>query len=59
MNPLFIPGPVELGLLVAIALLLFGYKLVPTLAKRAGKSFESMLHADEDVREGLRETEER
>lgn len=56
---MFIPGPVELALLVAIALLLFGYKLVPLLAKRAGKSFESIMHADKDVQEGLSEVEDK
>lgn len=57
MNPLFIPGPIELGLLVAIALLLFGYKLVPWLGRRAGQSFERIRHADDDVREGLEEAD--
>jgi Sec-independent protein translocase protein TatA len=51
-----IPGPVELGVLVAILGVLFvGPKLIPVLGKRMGKTVERLRHVDTDVREGRRE----
>jgi len=55
MNPLFISDPVELAMIVAIALLLFGYKLVSWLGRRTGKVTERIRHVDEDFQTGREE----
>lgn len=57
-TPIFITaGPVEIALIIAIALLLFGHRLLPFISKRAGAVAERLRHVDDDVRDGLDDVE--
>lgn len=54
---LFGLGPLEVAIVVGLMLLLFGYKLVPIIAKRAGQVAERTRHADEDFKAGKEESQ--
>jgi Sec-independent protein translocase protein TatA len=49
---------IELLIIAALALFLFGDKILPALGKRAGIVGERLRHVDDDVAEGREQSEE-
>lgn len=49
---------IEIVITAAVVLFLFGHKIIPALAKRAGVVGERLRHVDEDVAEGHEQSKE-
>lgn len=52
-------GPLEVVGVAGLALLLFGPKLVPWAARKAGGAVAALRHADDDVRDGRTDAQQR
>ena len=58
LTPLFIPGGIELGILLLIVILLFGARKIPELARSSGEAIGEFKKGREELEEEIEEAQE-